>query len=290
MRYVVAVAELGNFTRAAERCFVVQSALSHQVARLEQELGARLFHRTSRQVRLTSAGEAFLPEARRCLEAADRARAEVAAASGEVRGRLSVGVIPTVAAIDVPSALRAFHDRHPKVRVSLSMGSSDSLVRKVSDGRVDVAFLGLPADTEVSGVQDHVLATDHHVAVVAPDHRLATGKRLRLTRLAEEVFVDFPSGTPAREQTDQAFDAARLTRDVAFEVGDVHLMAALIRQRLGIGLLPSSYAPALTDVATIPVVGAPVRTEHLVWSQLGPTPAATAFLNQLGVGGGTESS
>ncbi len=286
MRYVVAVAELGNFTRAAERCFVVQSALSHQVARLEQELGARLFHRTSRQVRLTPAGEAFLPEARRCLEAADRARAEVAAATGEIRGRLSVGVIPTVAAVDVPRALRTFHGRYPKVRVGLSTGSSDALVRRVSDGRLDLAFLGLPVGTEVKTIRGRVLATDRHVAVVAADHALAAAKRLRLARLAKQVFVDFPAGTPGREQTDQAFDAAGLTRDVAFEVADVHLMAALIRQHLGVALLPSSYAPSLAGVTTVPVDGAPVRTEHLVWSPLGPSPAAAAFLEQLGLGEG----
>lgn len=283
MRYVVAVAELGNFTRAAERCFVVQSALSHQVARLEQELGARLFHRTSRQVRLTAAGEAFLPEARRCLESADRARAEVAAATGEIRGRLAVGVIPTAAAVDVPEALRIFHDRHPDVPVGLSTGSSDALVRRVADGRLDLAFLGLPVGTEVSGVQGRVLATDRHVAVVAPNHRFAAVRRLRLGRLAQEVFVDFPSGTPGREQTDQAFAAGGLSRDVAFEVADVHLMAALVRQRLGVALLPSSYAPSLPGVVTIAVDGAPVRAEHLVWSRIGPSPAAAAFLDQLDI-------
>ncbi len=283
MRYVVAVAELGSFTRAAERCFVVQSALSHQVARLEQELGARLFHRTSRQVRLTAAGEAFLPEARRCLDAADRARAEVSAATGEIRGRLAVGVIPTVAAVDVPRALRVFHDRHPQVRVALTTASSDALVRRVADGRLDLAFLGLPVGTEVTGVQDHVLATDRHVAVVAPDHRFATAKRLRLARLAEEVFVDFPAGSPGREQADQAFQAAGLTRDVAFEVADVQLMAALIREGLGVALLPSSFAPALTGLTAVRVDSAPVRSEHLVWSRLGPSPAAAAFLDQLEV-------
>lgn len=283
MRYVVAIAELGNFTRAAERCFVVQSALSHQVARLEQELGARLFHRTSRQVRLTAAGEAFLPEARRCLLAADRARAEVAAATGEIRGRLAVGMIPTVAAVDVPTALRTFHDRHPDVRVGMSTGSSDALARRVADGRLDMAFLGLPVGTEVSNVQDRVLATDRHVAVVAPDHRLATVKRLRLGRLADETFVDFPAGTPGREQTDQAFTAAGLSRDVAFEVADVHLMAALIRQRLGVALLPAAYATSLAGVATVAVDGAPARAEHLVWSRIGPSPAAAAFLDQLDV-------
>src|SRR3954469_2293224 len=119
LRYVVAVAETNSFTRAAERCLVVQSALSHQVARLERELGARLFERTSRRVRLTAAGEAFLPAARPCLDAAHRPRAGVAAAVGEVGGRLTVGVIPTVAAVDIPAVLQDFRRRYPQVRVGL---------------------------------------------------------------------------------------------------------------------------------------------------------------------------
>lgn len=282
LRYVVTVAELGNFTRAAERCFVVQSALSHQVARLEQELGARLFHRTSRHVSLTPAGEAFLPAARQCLEAAERARAEVAAATGEVRGRLSVGVIPTVAAIDVPAALRAFHQEHPQVRVGLLSGASDALVRRVTDGRLDVAFLGLPAGAAVEGVHGRVLATDRHVAVMASDHPLAARKRLGLDRLAREVFVDFPPGTAGRAQTDRAFEAAHLSREVAFEVTDAHLMVALIQQGLCVGLLPTAFTPALDDVATVPVSGAPSRAEHVVWSRRGASPAAAAFLQQLG--------
>jgi DNA-binding transcriptional LysR family regulator len=283
LRYVVTVAELGNFTRAAERCFVVQSALSHQVARLEQELGARLFHRTSRHVSLTPAGQAFLPAARQCLEAAERARAEVAAATGEVRGRLSVGVIPTVAAVDVPAALSVFREQHPRVRIGLLTGTSDALVRRVTDGRLDVAFLGLPAGAAVEGLRDHVLATDRHVAVVAQDHPLAGRKRLGLDRLAREVFVDFPSGTAGRAQTDRAFEAAHLRRDVAFEVTDAHLMVALIRRGLCVGLLPEAFTPALDDVATVPVSGAPSRAEHVVWSPRGPSPAAAAFLEHLGV-------
>ncbi|GAA3230784.1 hypothetical protein GCM10020256_44770 [Streptomyces thermocoprophilus] len=122
MRYVVAVAETNSFTRAAQRCLVVQSALSHQIARLEQELGAKLFERTTRRVRLTPAGAAFLPAARQCLEAAERAVVEVAAAVGEVRGRLSVGLIPSVAAVDIPRALRDYRQRYPQVRISLRVG------------------------------------------------------------------------------------------------------------------------------------------------------------------------
>ncbi|NUP35758.1 MAG: LysR family transcriptional regulator, partial [Streptomyces sp.] len=82
MRYVVAVAETRNFTRAAERCFVVQSSLSHRIAGLERELGVKLFARSSRRVELTPAGVAFVAGARECLAAADRAAADAAAATG----------------------------------------------------------------------------------------------------------------------------------------------------------------------------------------------------------------
>ncbi|WP_145724156.1 LysR family transcriptional regulator [Nocardioides sp. J9] len=283
MRYVVAVAELGSFTRAAERCFVVQSALSHQVARLEQELGARLFHRTSRQVRLTPAGEAFLPVARQCLDAADRAAAEVAAAVGEIRGPLSIGVIPTVAAVDVPAALREFRSHHPGVRVRFESASSDTLVRRVAEGSLDLAFLGLPEGRVPSGVAGHVFPRDQHRAVVAPRHPLASRRRVRLERLAEETFVDFPATSPGRQQSDLAFERAGLTREVAFEVADMLLMARILREGLAVALLASAFVDQFPDLVAIPVTGAPVRTEHLVWSSFGPAPAAAALLDQLGI-------
>jgi DNA-binding transcriptional LysR family regulator len=287
MRYVVAVAELGSFTRAAERCFVVQSALSHQVARLEQELGVRLFHRTSRQVRLSVAGEAFLPVARQCLDAADRAVAEVAATTGVLRGVLSVGVIPTVAAVDVPAALRSFREQHPQVQVRLTGANSEESVRRVTAGTLDLAFLGLPDGDEPGGsggrVTGRLLARDRHRAVVAPDHHLAGRRRLRLDRLAAEPFVDFPAGSPGRRQTDLAFTVAGVEREVAFEVTDLLLMARILRAGLAVALLPSMVVAQLPDLVVVPVTGAPTRAEHVVWSQFGPGPAAAAFLEQLGV-------
>src|SRR6478609_4126941 len=184
MRYVVAVAETNSFTRAAERCLVVQSALSHQIARLERELGARLFERTSRKVRLTAAGEAFLPAARQCLEAAERAAAEVAAAVGEVRGRLAVGLISTVTAVDIPAGLREFRGRHPRVRIGLRVGASKDLVEQVRQGALDVAFLGLPTTFRPEGVTARELARGRLVAAVAPDHPLASRERVPLRELA----------------------------------------------------------------------------------------------------------
>lgn len=284
MRYVVAVAETNSFTRAAERCLVVQSALSHQIARLERELGARLFDRTSRRVRLTPAGAAFLPAARQCLDAAERAAAEVAAAVGEVRGRLAVGLIPTVGAVDVPGALHDLRRRYPQVRIGLRVGASEDLAEQVRQGALDVAFLGLPTTAQPQGVGARELARGRLVAVVAPDHPLAGEPATDLRTLASEVFVDLPAGTAGRLQSDQAFSAAGLRRDVAFEVSTADLlMARLVAQGLAVALLPAAFVPHLPGVTSVEVTDAPTRVEHVVWSRTGRTPAATAFLALLGV-------
>lgn len=278
LKYVVAVAELGNFTRAAEQCFVVQSALSHQIVKLEQELGARLFHRTSRSVALTPAGTALLPAARECLAAAERARAEAYAATGEIRGRLAIGMIPTAAAVDVPALLRAFHEEHPQVRISLLTGGSDVLADQVRDGVLDVAFLGLAEDVEIPNLNSRQLARDPLSALLAPDHRLRARKRIRLEAIAGEAFVDFPAGTTGRLQADRAFLAADLERNVAFEITDPYVMARLVSEGLGVALLASTYAVRLPGVTVVPVVNTSHRIEHLIWSRLGPTPAAGAFI------------
>ncbi|WP_344941129.1 LysR family transcriptional regulator [Actinomadura miaoliensis] len=283
MRYVVAVAETSNFTRAAERCRVVQSALSHQIARLERELGAKLFDRTSRRVRLTPAGEAFLPAARQALDAAERARAEVAAAAGEIRGRLAIGAIPTVTAVDLPTALKDFHLRHRQVRITLRSGASEELIEQVRQGTLDIGFLGLPVDLRPKGVRGRELARGDLVAMMAPDHPLAGEEHLDLHQLSDEPFVDFPAGTAARIQSDQAFAAAGVRREVAFEVTTVDFMARLIRQGLGIGMMPASFASELPDLPTVRVRDAPARVEHLIWSRFRPSPAAAAFLSTLGI-------
>jgi DNA-binding transcriptional LysR family regulator len=289
MRYVVAVAETNSFTRAAERCLVVQSALSHQVARLEKELGARLFERTSRRVRLTPAGAAFLPSARQCLDAAEQAVNEVAAAVGEIRGRLAVGVIPSVAAVDVPGALRDFNQQYPKVRISLSVGASERLVEQVREGGVGVAFLGLPTTVRPEGVNSRELARDRLVAVVGPDHPLAQESAVDLRRLSSEVFVDLPARTAGRVQSDLAFSAAGIHRDVAFEVTNPDFLARLAGQGLGVAMLPSAYAAQLTGVITIEVTDAPTRVEYMIWSRDNRTPAATAFLAILGIPGDDDT-
>ncbi|OYO03797.1 LysR family transcriptional regulator [Enemella evansiae] len=278
LRYVLAVAEERSFTRAAERCFVVQSALSHQIKALETELGVRLFARTSRRVQLTAAGEAFLPAAREALSATDRAAAEAAAAEGEIRGALRIGVIPTVTAIDIPAAIGAFHRAHPAVRVGLRGGASDEFIAAIAAGRLDVAVLGLADSAPPTGVRTRVLARERLVAVVSAAHPLAGRRRVRLTELAEETFADFPAGSPGRTQSELAFTAAGITRQVAFEVSGTELMLELVRQQLGVAMLPPAVVPADPALRTLPVTGAPTRIEYLAWSDFNPSPAAAAFV------------
>ncbi|MGV9680608.1 LysR substrate-binding domain-containing protein, partial [Nocardia sp. NPDC003482] len=213
----------------------------------------------------------------------ERAAAEVAAAVGEVRGRLAVGLIPTVAAVDVPDALREFRERYPHVRIGLRVGASDDLITRVEQGGVDVAFLGLPTTAHPRGVASRELARDRLVAVVAPDHPLAAEPVVELRRLAAETFVDMPAGTAARLQTDQAFAAAGLDRDVAFEVTTADYIARLVAPGLAVAMMPSAYAPHLSGVATREVSDAPARVEYVIWNRAARTPAASAFLRILGV-------
>ncbi|MGW5469301.1 LysR family transcriptional regulator [Streptomyces chartreusis] len=287
MRYVVAVAETRNFTRAAERCFVVQSSLSHRIAGLERELGVKLFARSSRRVEPTSAGVAFVAAARECLAAADRAVADAAAATGVVRGRLAVGVIVTTAAVDVPDLLQRYRARYPDVHVVLRSGRSDELAAAVRDGELDIAFLGLPEGERPSGVETLVLDHDEHALVVPAGHRLAGAERVTLEEIAEETFVDFAAGTPARAQSDRAFAAAGLVRDVAYEAGVVELISRLVARGLGIALLPSAYVRPLAagdpELALVRVLDGPHRLEYLVWSRFNPSPATRAMLDVLGV-------
>ncbi|MGW1109190.1 LysR substrate-binding domain-containing protein [Streptomyces sp. NPDC002540] len=178
--------------------------------------------------------------------------------------------IERTAPVDIPAALRAFHLRYPKVHIVLRDGASKDLVQEVRDGVLDVAFLGVLPGYRPKGVSDHELATGEPVAVVAPAHPLAGKTEVGLERLAKEMFVDYPDGTAARAQSEEAFAAMGLTREVAFEVSGTDFIVRLVRSGLGIAMLPAAFAAELTGVHVLPVRDAPARTERLVWSASGP--------------------
>lgn len=278
LRYVLAVAEERNFTRAAQNTHVVQSALSHQIKALERELGVQLFARTSRRVELTEAGHAFVAGARATLDAADRTVTEAVAATGQMRGSLTVGAIPTVTRLDLTGVLGRFHRTYPHVSIGMSVGGSLDFIERIRAGSLDAAVLGLPEYVEPTGVAKAVLARERLVAVLGPGHRFSGRKRLRLADLTDETFVDFPSDSPGRSQSDRAFAEAGLTRTVAFESMLVDMMLDLVAQGLGIVLLAPAVVPKGRGLVTVPVTDGPKRVEYLAWSEFNPSPAATAFI------------
>jgi DNA-binding transcriptional LysR family regulator len=289
LRYVVEVANTSSFTRAAERCFVTQSALSHQIAALERELGQRLFVRSSRSVRETEAGTAFVARAREALRAIDSAKEDAAATAGHVVGTLRLGVIPTVTAIDVPAVLARFRADHPSARVELRVGNSEALAVDVRAGDLDVAFLGLREDSMPRGVSTREIGRDRLVAAVPPAHVLAGRSDIALSDLAGLTFADFPAGTSGRAQSDVAFAAAGVERDVAFEADSAELLIGLVAADLAVSLLaPAVLEGRHRDVIAVPIRQGPVRIEYVAWDADAPRSVARAFLRVVDAAASTQ--
>ncbi|PRW63347.1 LysR family transcriptional regulator [Actinopolyspora mortivallis] len=286
LRYALAVAEEGSFTRAAARCMIAQPALSQQIGNLEHEFGAKLFDRSVRPTRPTAAGEVFLPRARTLLADAEELYTQVNAAAGRIRGPLHVGSISTLTAVSLPAVLREYRALHPHVHVDLRMGMSEELLANVRQGRLHVAFVGTVPDAPLHGVRYRRLAFDELVAVTAPGHRLdnavSPGSRAGLDEIAKEPGVDFTKGTGARNQSDTAFAAQGLHREVIYEVSSAELLAQLTAAGLGVGMLPEPLARTLPGLRVIHLESPPARVESLVWPSGQTTPAVSAFLAAVG--------
>ena len=287
LEYVVAIADAGSFTAAGRRCHVAQSALSRQVAQLEAELGVRLFHRTTREVRLTGAGHAFLPAARRVLSEAARARFEVGDAADSPRGQIRLGATQTASgSLDLAGLLGEFRRLFPEVTVMITAGPRDELVIAVAEGDLDVA-LAAEGELAPAGTRFQPLLSDEPLlAVVAPDDPLARRKRVSLAEIAGQgPCVEFRPGTELRRHVDAAFRSAGLSRTVAFELGQLTEMVRFARAGLGTAIVPRSFtaelsAPrrravgvlALTDSGMAITIGAYTRSAA-------PRPAARALLD-----------
>jgi DNA-binding transcriptional LysR family regulator len=261
MEYIVAVDDEGSFTKAAARHHIAQSALSHQVARLEAELGVRIFDRTSRSVRLSHAGQVLLPYARQILQDIANARAALDELAGVMRGSLRIGMTQTAGrALDLVALIGKFHRRYPDIELTTVTGPGRELIESVRDGRLDIALAALPADNVPEDLTfDPVGDPEPLVAIVPADHHLATRKRVRLEELAKEgSFVEFRPGTALREQVDAAFVAAGVRRKSSFEVGQIADMVQYASNGLGAAVVPRAFAAQRSDGLD------PVRPFHIL--------------------------
>ncbi|GAB3144558.1 LysR family transcriptional regulator [Amycolatopsis stemonae] len=256
LEYFVAVAEELSFTRAAQRLFAVQSTVSAAVRALETELGTRLFDRSTRRVALSAAGEAFLPEAKSAIEALERARATVQEAAEGLRGSLRIGTLTSIGGIDLPELLGAFHRRHPRVdiHVTVSITGSTGLAEEVRQGRLDLAVVGLP-ETDLAGLAVLRVETRPFVVLLPRTHPLAARKAVRLADLAGESFIDTPRGFGNRVAMDRAYDALGSPRRVTVEVADLRTVPGYVRAGLGVAVVPDTPSPDEPDVVVLPLAG-----------------------------------
>jgi DNA-binding transcriptional LysR family regulator len=274
LAYVVAVAEEGSFTRAAEREHVAQPGVSAQVRRLEAELGQPLFDRSAGTVTLTAAGAAVLPSARAALAGAEGVRSTVDALAGLLRGHVGVGVVPSVGGW-LADALAIFHAEHPGVEITLAEATSDALLDDVGSGRLDLALAGL-AGTPPPGLETQIISDEELVAAVHLSHPLATRRTITVPALAEEALIALPRGTGGRTALDEAFAAAGLSPRVAFEAGDPRILMDLADRGLGVAILPASAPENLHVLSIRPRVRS--RLE-LVWrADPPPSPAARVLI------------
>jgi DNA-binding transcriptional LysR family regulator len=246
LEYVVAVSEELNFTRAAGRCHIAQSGLSHQVHQLEKEIGAQLFERTSRAVRLTPTGQVFLPYARRLLHDAEEAFAEVAALHGTIQGTLHVGSIPfTAGDVDLLGLLRSFQEAYPAVEVTVSDEGSLTTVASILAGSTDVAFVGLFAHQSPARLVHQILSLEPLVAVVGQDHPLRGTGQAALGALARDRFLESHPDSGLRAQVDAACLRANVRRAIVCELRNPADLAALALQGLGVAVVPRRVARAV---------------------------------------------
>lgn len=280
LRYFLAVAEELHFGRAAERVGVAQPALSQQIKRLEAEIGTPLFVRSTREVRLSAAGEALRPHALSALgEVAQGVVAAERASRGEV-GHLTVGFIETAAGALVPAAVRRFRADRPDVGLTLRELAVDVQVEGLLTGKLDVGIVRPPVSSQELMVEE--VAEDRLLAAVPLAHPLASRRRISAAALTGEPLVAL-----SREVVPGLYDqvvsllaeqdsAARLTQ----EATSIQAVLGLVAAGLGIALLPTSARSLSRDgVAFVALAPSPRSIVCAVHRRGDDSPLVAAFLD-----------
>ncbi len=236
LRYFCAVAETGNFTRAAEREQVAQPSLSQQIMKLEEELAVRLFDRLGRSVRLTDMGQMFLPRARAILNELRAAKEEVAQRQSSVSGPISVGVIPTIAPYFMPTRIASFSRKYPEAAMTVVEDVTVRLMDRLRAGLLDMAVMALPARGH--DLECYPLRTERLFAILPKGHRLGKKRSLLMKELREEPFLLLRDDHCFRETSIEICKRARMMPQVIFESGQFSSILGMVGAGLGVSIVP----------------------------------------------------
>lgn len=231
----VEVARRRSVSRAADSLYVTQPALSARLQRLERELGARLFSRTPRGMRLTEAGEAFLPYAVRALDTLADGRRLVDSFERGGAGRLALGAAPAVSTYVLPRLLKRFSVGHPRVAVSVKTGHSEEVLDLVLREQADV---GLVRALRHPDIVSTPLYEDRLILVVEPGHRLAAGGEISLEELGREQLILFDRTSSYHELTSALFRRAGVQPYGVMELDNIAAAKKMVQEGFGVALLP----------------------------------------------------
>lgn len=283
LRYFLAVAETSNFTRAAERLHVSQPSISQQIKDLEEELGASLFDRLGKRVRLTQAGEAFRVHAEVVLKKLDEAFNSIEQIEGLLAGHLEVGTYPAVNVPWVPRVIEKFATEYPGVSIAVHEYKSGEMETDLESGLLDLG-MGL-LSYESPNLTYEKLRTEELALLVSQQHPLVHRDEVTVRELESERLIMLPESFPLRQAADELFRRAKLRPRIGFEVSTIDsLLSAVGRTKLGT-VLPAIVLENRKGLGlrAVKIAGRNTKIElGLVWPQRSEHGrAARAFVEEL---------
>jgi DNA-binding transcriptional LysR family regulator len=246
----LAVAESGSFSRAAERIYLTQPAISKRIATLEKEIGARLFDRIGRGIRLTPAGEALLDRARNVLKELEDVKRGITNLSGNISGELLLATSHHIGLHRLPGLLKRFHETYTEVLLNLQFMDSEKACQAVARGDLELAVVTLPPET-AAPLKTEKIWDDPLDIVVSPGHPLARELRVTLSRLLDYPAILPGPGTYTREIILNAFGRLRDRIQVGMATNYLEVLKMLATIGLGWSALPRTMIDAGLKVVQI---------------------------------------
>jgi LysR family transcriptional regulator, low CO2-responsive transcriptional regulator len=270
LRVFVAVAETLSFTRAAERLFLTQSAVSHQIAKLERELGCELLTREGRGVTLTTAGRALLHQARRVFAAIESAVDATRHAANEERGRLRIGASTTACQYLIPEALREFRECFPTYSLSIVPADSPATLEHLLAGTVDLSLM-LRSERNRK-VQYHALFDDELQLIVSALHPCAAAGRIDRRQLSDQRMILYSSSSTTFRLVERYFARMQMPLQDWIQVGDLGAIKELVKIGLGVSMMARWTTTAERQqgsLVSLPLPGVQLRRHWAVASLAG---------------------
>jgi len=236
LRYLVAVADLRHFGRAAARCFVSQPTLSAQLKKLEQSLGVQLVERAPNKVSLTAAGEEIVARARRILEASDEVVALARSQRDPLAGRLRVALLPTVGPYLLPHIAPLIRKSLPRLQLRLYEYQTAAMLEKLHGGQLDVGILALPV--ELAGLEARELYREAFTVAVPERHPLAARHSVRVADLEGETLLLLEEGHCLRDQALEVCSRVGVRDQQDFRATSLETLRQMVATGAGVTLLP----------------------------------------------------